>query len=95
VGFTELHADAAGTVTAVGAEPGEVVQAGQMVLQVARQDGRDAIFDVPAQLLRQAPDTAIIEVALTMILRSKPQDGCERWRPRPIPPRGPSRCVSA
>ncbi len=65
VGFTELYADAAGTVTAVGAEPGEVVQAGQMVLQVARQDGRDAIFDVPAQLLRQAHDTAIVEVALT------------------------------
>lgn len=65
VGFTELHADAAGSVTAVGAEPGEVVQAGQMVLQVARQDGRDAIFDVPAQLLRQAPEAAIIEVTLT------------------------------
>lgn len=65
VGFTELHADAAGAVTAVGAEPGEVVQAGQMVLQVARQDGRDAVFDVPAQLLRQAPETAIIDVALT------------------------------
>jgi RND family efflux transporter MFP subunit len=65
VGFTQLHADAAGSVTAVGAEQGEVVQAGQMVLQVARQDGRDAIFDVPAQLLRQAPETAVIEVTLT------------------------------
>ncbi len=65
VSFTELHADASGTVTAVGAEPGEVVQAGQMVLQVARQDGRDAVFDVPAQLLRQAPDSSIIDVALT------------------------------
>ncbi|MEK1887329.1 MAG: efflux RND transporter periplasmic adaptor subunit [Phyllobacterium sp.] len=65
VGFTELHADAAGNVTAVGVEPGEVVQAGQMVLQVARQDGRDAIFDVPAQFLRQAPDTVVVEVALT------------------------------
>ena len=64
VGFTELHADAARSVTAVGVEPGEVVQAGQ-VLQVARQDGRDAIFDVPAQLLRQAPEAAIIEVTLT------------------------------
>ena len=38
-------------MTAVGAEPGEVVQAGQMIVQVARQDGRDAVFDVPAQVI--------------------------------------------
>ena len=55
VSFTELKADAPGVVTAVGAEPGEVVQAGQMIVRLARQDGRDAVFDVPAQLLRSAP----------------------------------------
>ena len=56
VSFTELQADAAGTVVATGAEPGEVVQAGQMIVRVARQGGRDAVFDVPAQVLRSAPD---------------------------------------
>ncbi len=40
--YTELTADAPGTVTAKGAEPGEVVRAGQMVVQVARQGGKDA-----------------------------------------------------
>ena len=55
VGYTELVADAAGVVTAVGAEPGEVVQAGQMIVQVAREDGRDAVFDVPAQVKDLAP----------------------------------------
>ena len=47
VSYTVLQADAAGTVTARGAEPGEVVQAGQMIVQLARQGGRDAVFDVP------------------------------------------------
>lgn len=48
VGFTVLKADAPGVVTAVGAEPGEVVAAGRMVIQLARREGRDAVFDVPA-----------------------------------------------
>jgi RND family efflux transporter MFP subunit len=63
--FTELKADAAGSVTARGAEPGEVVQAGQMIVRIARQDGRDAVFDVPAQLLRSAPADSEITVDLT------------------------------
>jgi membrane fusion protein, multidrug efflux system len=62
--FTELKADAAGTVTARGAEAGEVVQAGQMIVRIARQDGRDAVFDVPAQLLRSAPTDPEITVHL-------------------------------
>ena len=53
VSYTELRVDAGGTVVATGAEPGEVVQAGQMIIRVARKDGRDAVFDVPAQLLRR------------------------------------------
>jgi membrane fusion protein, multidrug efflux system len=65
VSWTTLTADAAGTVTARGAEPGEVVQAGQMIVRLARQGGRDAVFDVPAQLLRSAPSDAQITVRLT------------------------------
>ncbi|MEI8394716.1 MAG: efflux RND transporter periplasmic adaptor subunit [Rhodospirillaceae bacterium] len=63
--YTELLADSAGTVTAVGAEPGEVVAAGRMIVQVARQGGRDAVFDVPAQLIRTAPRDPVVEIALT------------------------------
>ncbi|MCX5514692.1 efflux transporter periplasmic adaptor subunit [Kaistia algarum] len=65
VSFTELKADVDGTITARGAEPGEVVQAGQMVVQLARQDGRDAVFDVPAQVLRAAPADSEITLRLT------------------------------
>jgi RND family efflux transporter MFP subunit len=64
VDFTELTADAEGVVTAVGAEPGEVVQAGQMIVRIARKEGRDAVFDVPAQVLRAAPSNPVIDVQL-------------------------------
>jgi RND family efflux transporter MFP subunit len=64
VSFTMLTADAAGTVTARGAEPGEVVQAGQMVVQLARKGGRDAVFDVPASMLRSVPPDPKIVVSL-------------------------------
>ena len=39
-GYPTLFADASGAVTSVGAEPGEVVHAGQTVVQLARQGGR-------------------------------------------------------
>ena len=50
--YTELKSDAAGVITQKGAEVGEVVPAGKMVLQVAQETGRDAVFDVPAQAIR-------------------------------------------
>lgn len=52
LGYTELKSDAAGVITQKGAEPGEVVPAGQMVLKVAQQSGRDAVFSMPAQVIR-------------------------------------------
>jgi RND family efflux transporter MFP subunit len=65
VSYTRLVADAPGTVAAVGAEPGEVVPAGRMVVQAARKAGLDAVFDVPAQIKDRAPPNAEITVALT------------------------------
>src|SRR5262249_27645777 len=44
---------------------GEVAEAGQMLARVAGQDGRDAVFDVPAQLIRSAPGDPEITVNLT------------------------------
>jgi membrane fusion protein, multidrug efflux system len=64
--WAELHADTAGTITARGAEAGEIVQAGQMVYRVAREDGRDAVFDVPAQIMDAAPPDPEIEVFLPL-----------------------------
>jgi RND family efflux transporter MFP subunit len=53
--YTRLFADVAGVVTARGPEPGEVVSAGRMIVQVAREGARDAVFDVPAQIKDAAP----------------------------------------
>lgn len=64
VSYTRLMADSPGIVTATGARAGEVVQAGQMIVRVARSDGRDAVFDVPGQLLRSAPRNPQITVSL-------------------------------
>jgi RND family efflux transporter MFP subunit len=62
--YTQLNATAAGVVTARGAEPGEVVGAGSMVVQVAREGARDAVFDVPAQVKDSAARKATVSVAL-------------------------------
>jgi membrane fusion protein, multidrug efflux system len=65
VSYTELKAGLNGMVTRRAAESGEVVQAGQMVFMVARESGWDAVFDVPAQVLRTAPGDADVIIALT------------------------------
>jgi RND family efflux transporter MFP subunit len=65
VSYTQLKAHVAGTITARSAESGEVVQLGQMVFQVARKERWDAVFDVPAQVIRSAPPDPTIIVTLT------------------------------
>jgi RND family efflux transporter MFP subunit len=62
--YTVLVADAPSAVTAVGAEPGEVLRAGQMVVQLAVQGARDVVFDAPEQLVRTAPRDPIVEIVL-------------------------------
>jgi RND family efflux transporter MFP subunit len=44
--YTELKADFDGVITAVGAEPGQNVNAGQMVVKLARPGDKDAIFNI-------------------------------------------------
>ena len=67
--YTNLVADTGGVVTSVGAEPGEVVGAGRMIVQVAREGGRDAVFDMPARV----KDSAAMGAELTMTLVSDPK----------------------
>jgi RND family efflux transporter MFP subunit len=64
VNFTRLNADAAGVVTARGPEVGEVVAAGQMIVQIAQAGAVDAIFDVPAPVKDAASRTSAIWVSL-------------------------------
>jgi len=46
VGYTTLKADTSGAVTAVGADPGQVVNAGQMIVQISQVDAREGVFAV-------------------------------------------------
>jgi RND family efflux transporter MFP subunit len=48
LGYAQLNAEFAGVVTAVGAEVGQVVSAGQSVVTVARPDIREAVLDLGA-----------------------------------------------
>jgi RND family efflux transporter MFP subunit len=66
LGYTVLLADAPGTVTARGAEPWEVVAPGRMIIRLARQDGLDAVFDVPPVVKDLAPPDVVVTVALTL-----------------------------
>ena len=63
--YTRLVSDVAGVVTARGPEPGEVVSAGRMIVQVAREGARDAVFGVSAQVKDIAPKNPEIKVVLT------------------------------
>lgn len=56
LGYTDLKTEAAGVITAKGAEPGEVVRAGQMIVTLARHTGRDAVFDMPSPAIRDGLD---------------------------------------
>lgn len=58
--YTELKADFDGVITAVGAEAGQNVNAGQMVVKLARPDEKDAVF-------------SIAETAFTSVSNSKPE----------------------
>ena len=44
--YTELKAEFDGMITAVGAEPGQNVNAGQMVVKLARPGDKDAVFNI-------------------------------------------------
>jgi multidrug efflux system membrane fusion protein len=46
-GYTSLVADVSGVITAIEAEPGQVVTAGAPVVRIAQDGPRDVVFSVP------------------------------------------------
>jgi membrane fusion protein, multidrug efflux system len=46
-GYTNLVADVSGVVTAIEAEPGQVVTAGAPIVRIAQDGARDVVFSVP------------------------------------------------
>ncbi len=64
VGYTTLKADTPGAVTATGADPGQVVNAGQMIVQISQLDAREAVFSVSERAIAIMKPGLIIRVAL-------------------------------
>ncbi len=65
--FQTLVADADGVVTAVLAEAGQVVSAGQAVVRVARTGEKELLVDVPERDLATARATAAWQVRITAL----------------------------
>jgi len=61
--YASLAAPFDGVVTAVGAEPGAVVAAGQTILTIARTDSRDVVIDVPESFVQGLKVGAVFRVA--------------------------------
>lgn len=59
-----LKANAAGVVTAIGGEVGQVVGGGQMVVRVAQLGTRDAVFQVPEATIQTTGGNARVDVQL-------------------------------
>jgi RND family efflux transporter MFP subunit len=61
--YTELKADFDGVVTAVGAEAGQNVNAGQMVVRLARPDDKDGVFTLAETAL-----TGIVHTGVEVVI---------------------------
>jgi membrane fusion protein, multidrug efflux system len=64
LGYTDLKADYDGIITAVAANAGQVVSAGQMVVRLARPKEREAVFNVAEGTFKGVPKDPAVEVDL-------------------------------
>jgi RND family efflux transporter MFP subunit len=64
LGYTDLKADAAGVISAIGADPGQVVSAGQMVVRLAQPGEREAVFNIAEGAFKNRPKDPTVTVHL-------------------------------
>ena len=62
--YTELKADNDGVITAIGADPGQVVSAGQMVVRLAQPGEREAVFNIAEGAFKSPPKDPTVTVHL-------------------------------
>lgn len=67
LGYSELHAEFDGIVTAVGAEPGQVVNVGQMIVRLAPPDDKDAVFAIAESAFKGRPEGDRPEIIVTLL----------------------------
>ena len=84
VGYTELKPMRPARWWRAAPSPARWCRPASMIVRIARESGRDAVFDVPAQVDATAPPpTPSIDVALTNDPAVAPPAGCARSRRRP------------
>ena len=66
LGYAQLHAEFDGVVTAVSAELGQVVSAGETAITIARPDLRDIVVDVPEDAISGLELGSVFEVSLQL-----------------------------
>jgi membrane fusion protein, multidrug efflux system len=64
LGYTDLRADNDGVISAIGADPGQVVSAGQMVVRLAQPGEREAVFNIAEGTLKSPPKDPTVTVHL-------------------------------
>lgn len=62
--YAELRADRAGVITAVDAEPGQIVAAGQAVVRLAQTDDKEVVISVPENRLQDLRAATAIKINL-------------------------------
>src|SRR5215470_2142379 len=64
LGYTDLKADNDGVITAIGADAGQVVSAGQMVVRLAQPGEREAVFNIAEGAFKNRPTDPTVAVHL-------------------------------
>ena len=64
LGYTDLKADNDGVITAIGADAGQVVSAGQMVVRLAQLGEREGVFNIAEGAFKTPPKDPIVTVHL-------------------------------
>jgi RND family efflux transporter MFP subunit len=64
LGYADLNADNDGVITAIGADAGQVVSAGQMVVRLAQPGEREGVFNIAEGTLKSRPKDPTVTVHL-------------------------------
>ncbi|HVY42731.1 MAG TPA: efflux RND transporter periplasmic adaptor subunit [Hyphomicrobiaceae bacterium] len=65
--YSELRADFDGVVTAVGAEAGQVVNVGQMIVRLAQPKEKDAVFAIAESAFKTKPTNEHPEIIISLL----------------------------
>jgi RND family efflux transporter MFP subunit len=64
LGYTTLKAESDGVISQTGADPGQVVNAGQMIVVLSQLNAREAVFAVGEQAVARLPANIPVQVSL-------------------------------